>query len=215
MTARFFKTGPGDYAAGDIFIGITVPTLRRVAREHEGLALPQLASLLKSKIHEERHLALLILTRQATQGAAQSRRRVCDFYLHHTEHINNWDLVDCSAPTVVGGSFRARSRQPLQTLAHSAWLWDRRIAIVATQYFIRHNDYADALAVSQLLLHDSEDLIHKATGWTLREVGKKEPPLLRAFLDRHDAPLVHRAVFPGRAPGLPREEPLNHSAPRA
>ena len=193
-TARFFKTGPGDYAAGDMFIGITVPTLRQVAREYEGLALPQLASLLRSKIHEERHLALLILTRQSTQGTARTRRTACDFYLQHTRHINNWDLVDCSAPTVVGGSFLARSRQPLQTLARSAWLWDRRIAIVATQHFIRHNDYADALDISQLLLHDPEDLIHKATGWTLREVGKKAPPLLRAFLDRY-APTMPRTML--------------------
>ena len=194
VTARFFKTGPGDYAAGDTFIGITVPTLRQVAREYEDLPLPQLASLLKSKIHEERHFALLILVRQSARGTPQTMRTACDFYLQHTRHIDNWDLVDCSAPTVVGGSFLSRSRQPLQTLARSAWLWDRRIAIVATQHFIRHNDYADTLAISQLLLHDSADLIHKATGWTLREVGKKDPPVLRAFLDRH-APTMPRTML--------------------
>jgi len=183
--ARFFKTGPGEYAAGDIFIGVPVPKLRCVAREFESLSLPHLASLLQSRIHEERHLALLILTRQSTQGTAQQRRFACDFYLQHTRQINSWDLVDCSAPTVVGGSFLTRSRRPLRTLARSAWLWDRRIAIVATQHFIRHNDHADTLAISQLLLHDSEDLIHKATGWTLREMGKKDLRLLRKFLDSH------------------------------
>ena len=184
-TARFFKTGPGDYAAGDIFIGVPVPKLRCVAREYGSLSLPHLASLLHSATHEDRHLALLILTRQSAQGTAQSRRSACDFYLQHTRQINNWDLVDCSAPMVVGGSFLTRSRQPLHTLARSAWLWDRRIAIVATQYFIRHNDHADTLAISQLLLHDPEDLIQKATGWMLREVGKKDPQLLRKFLACH------------------------------
>jgi len=184
-TARFFKTGPGDYAAGDIFIGVPVPKLRCVAREYGSLSLPHLASLLRSATHEDRHLALLILKRQSAQGTAQSQRSACDFYLQHTRQINNWDLVDCSAPLVVGGSFLARSRQPLHTLARSAWLWDRRIAIVATQHFIRHNDHADTLAISQLLLHDSADLIQKATGWMLREVGKKDPQLLRKFLASH------------------------------
>jgi len=209
--ARFFKTGPGDYAAGDIFIGVPVPKLRCVAREYESLALPQLAGLLNSKIHEERHLALLILTRQAAQGTPAAKHAACDFYLQHTRQINNWDLVDCSAPMVVGGSLLSRSRRALRDLARSHWLWDRRIAIVATHHFIRHGEYADTLAISRLLLRDPEDLIHKATGWMLREVGKKSPPALRAFLDRH-ASGMPRTMLRSCLERLPPAERQNYLA---
>ena len=182
---RFFKTGPGQYAEGDTFIGVTVPALRTVAREFRALPLDEVRSLLHARVHEERHVALLILVLQVAKCDAAHRERVYDLYLGSTRYINNWDLVDCSAPQVVGGSLLTGPKEPLYTLAKSKSLWERRIAIVSTQHFVRHGRFAETLAVSELLLGDTEDLIHKATGWTLREVGKKDQPVLEGFLDRH------------------------------
>lgn len=182
---RFFKMGPGQYGEGDTFIGIKVPILRTVSREYRSLPLKEVRSLLNSPIHEERHLALMILVLQVAHGDEACRRTAFDFYLENTKFINNWDLVDCSAPQVVGGYLLDKSRKPLFQLTQSKSLWERRIAIVSTQHFIRHQDFADTLAISQKLLGDQEDLIHKATGWMLREVGKKAKPVLQAFLDQH------------------------------
>lgn len=186
-SARFFKTGPGQYGEGDIFIGVKVPVLRTVAREFRSLPLEEIGALLESPIHEERQLALLILVLQVAKCDDAHRRAAFDFYLENTRFINNWDLVDCSAPQVVGGFLADRSRKPLFDLTGSQSLWERRIAIVSTQHFIRHGDFADTLAISQRLLKDEEDLIHKAAGWMLREVGKKAPAVLEAFLNRHAA----------------------------
>jgi 3-methyladenine DNA glycosylase AlkD len=182
---RFFKTGPGEYGAGETFIGVTVPTLRAVSRSFRALPLDEVRALLISPVHEERHLALLILVLRVAKGDAAHRKQVFEFYLGNTHFINNWDLVDCSAPQVVGGFLMTRPKEPLFVLANSASLWERRIAIVATQHFVRHGRFAETLAVSELLLGDTEDLIHKATGWTLREVGKKNRAVLEGFLDRH------------------------------
>ena len=182
---RFFKTGPGQYGEGDIFIGINVPTLRTVSREFRSLPLEEVGSLLNSPIHEERHLALMVLVLQVAKCDDAYRRVVFDFYLRNTKFINNWDLVDCSAPQVVGGYLLDKSRKPLFQLTKSKSLWERRIAIVSTQHFIRHDDFADTLAISHKLLRDEEDLIHKAAGWMLREVGKKAQAVLEAFLDQH------------------------------
>lgn len=182
---RFFKTGPGQYGEGDTFIGIKVPTLRTVPREFRSLPLEEIESLLKSPIHEERHLALMVLVLQVAKCDDAYRRVVFDFYLRNTKFINNWDLVDCSAPQVVGGYLLDKSRKPLFDLTRSKSLWERRIAIVSTQHFIRHDDFADTLAISHKLLRDEEDLIHKAAGWMLREVGKKAKADLEAFLDQH------------------------------
>ena len=182
---RFFKTGPGQYGEGDIFIGIKVPTLRTVSREFRSLPLEEVGSLLNSPIHEERHLALMVLVLQVAKCDDAYRRVVFDFYLQNTKLINNWDLVDCSAPQVVGGFLLDKSRKPLFQLTKSNSLWERRIAIVSTQHFIRHDDFADTLAISHNLLRDEEDLIHKATGWMLREVGKKAKAVLEKFLDQH------------------------------
>lgn len=182
---RFFKTGPGQYGEGDTFIGVKVPTLRTVSREFRSLPLEEVGSLLNSPIHEERHLALMILVLQVATCDDAYRRAAFDFYLKNTKCINNWDLVDCSAPQVVGGYLLDKSRKPLFQLTQSKSLWDRRIAIVSTQHFIRHDDFADTLAISHKLLRDEEDLIHKAAGWMLREVGKKDKAVLEAFLDQH------------------------------
>lgn len=183
--ARFFKTGPGQYGEGDTFIGIKVPTLRTVSREFRMMPLEEIESLLQSPIHEERHLALMILVLQVVKSDDAQRKASFDLYLRNTQFVNNWDLVDCSAPQIVGGFLMNRSRKPLLELAKSNSLWERRIAIVSTQHFIRHGDLGETLTISQKLLKDKEDLIHKAAGWMLREVGKKNQAVLEAFLDRH------------------------------
>ena len=174
-SVRFFKTGPGQYGEGDIFIGVNVPTLRTLSREFRLLPLEEIESLLKSPIHEERHLALMVLALRAKCDVAH-RQAAFYFYLENRKFVNNWDLVDCSAPQVAGGFLMDKSRKPLFDLTRLKSLWDRRIAIVATHCFIRHDDFADTLAISQRLLKDEEDLIHKAAGWMLREVGKKAQP---------------------------------------
>jgi 3-methyladenine DNA glycosylase AlkD len=181
---RFFKTGPHQYGEGDVFLGVNVPTLRMVSREFRQLPINELEILLHSPIHEERHLALMILVLQVTKCDQAHQKQVFDFYIQNRTYVNNWDLVDCSAPNVVGRYLMDQSRAPLWDLAKSKSLWDRRIAIIATQYFIRNDDLSDTLELSQILLKDDEDLIHKATGWMLREVGQKDEAMLKAFLDR-------------------------------
>ena len=181
---RFFKTGPGEYAEGDVLIGIRVPDLRKVAKRFQALPLSKLKSLLSSKIHEERLLALLILVAQF-QKNPDVQKQIYDLYLENTQHINNWDLVDLSAPAVMGGYLAARSRRPLYRLAQSTSLWERRIAILATHFFIRQNDFEDTIKIAEMLLEDQEDLIHKAVGWMLREVGKRDATPLEDFLKKH------------------------------
>lgn len=183
--ARFFKTGPGQYGEGDTFIGITVPMLRTVARQFRALPPDEIEALLNSPVHEERHLALLILVLQVARCDDAQRKAAFDFYLRNTRFVNNWDLVDCSAPPVVGGFLLDKPKKPLVKLAKSASLWERRIAVVSTQHFIRHGRFDDTLAISRMLLEDDEDLIHKAAGWMLREVGKKDQAVLEGFLERH------------------------------
>jgi 3-methyladenine DNA glycosylase AlkD len=185
FVAGYFKTGPGQYGEGDVFVGVRVPALRKLAREFKGLALDEVERLLHSAIHEERLAALLILVMQAAKADAKTQGAIYRLYLAHTKHINNWDLVDLSAPAVVGGYLADRSRRPLYRLARSSWLWDRRISILATHAFIRRGDFADTLAIAERLLSDREDLMHKAAGWMLREVGKRDVAVLEGFLDRH------------------------------
>jgi 3-methyladenine DNA glycosylase AlkD len=181
----FFKTGPGQYGEGDVFIGVRVPAVRKVAAEFKSLPLPEVVRLLHSKIHEERLTALVILVLQTAKGDAAIRKRVCNLYLANTKHINNWDLVDLSAPQLVGVHLNDKSRRPLDRLAKSAWLWDRRISILATFHFIRQGDFDDTIRIAEMLLTDREDLIHKAVGWMLREVGKRDQDALEAFLQMH------------------------------
>jgi len=184
-SARFFKTGPGQYGEGDIFIGVRVPTLRKLAHELRGLPLAEVEILLHSPNHEERSLALMVLVLRAAKAAETERKVIFDLYLRNTEFVNNWDLVDSSAPALVGGHLADKNRKRLVTLAKSESLWERRIAIVATQHFIQLGDFDDTLKISRLLLADKEDLIHKAAGWMLREVGKKHEPTLIGFLKDH------------------------------
>jgi 3-methyladenine DNA glycosylase AlkD len=179
---RFFKTGPGQYGAGDEFLGIKVGPLRQVARAFQALSLKEASKLLHSPIHEARSLALLILVRAFEKGDKDTRLAIYRHYLAHTPRINNWDLVDVSAPPIVGGYLLDRERDPLYRLARSASLWERRIAIVATQHFIRHDDFADMFRIVEVLLADKEDLIHKAAGWMLREAGKRDEAALEGFL---------------------------------
>ncbi len=183
---RFFKTGPGEYGEGDRFIGVTLPVIRAVARECRGTPIDELRKLLRSPVHEERTLALLMLVDAFKSGDEPARRRIYDLYLANTRFINNWDLVDCSAAQIVGGWLRGRSTAPLTRLAKSESLWERRIAMLATLDGIRRGDFDDAFRIADLLLHDDHDLIHKAVGWMLREVGKRDGAAERAFLaDRY------------------------------
>jgi 3-methyladenine DNA glycosylase AlkD len=185
LAARFFKTGPGQYGEGDVFLGLRAAELHKLAKEHRALSFDELRLLLRSEIHEDRLLALLILGVRASKSDEATKKEVYELYLAHTQHINNWDLVDASAREIVGGYLADKSREPLYLLAASQNLWERRISIVATHYFIRQNDFVDTLRVAERLLGDREDLIHKAVGWMLREVGKKHQPTLEAFLRRH------------------------------
>ena len=182
---RFFKSGPGEYGEGDRMLGLTLPQVRALAAACGGMPLPEIERLLQSRWHEVRLLGLIILTWQYPRADAESQQRIYRLYLRRTDRINNWDLVDASAPQIVGAHLASRSRAPLRKLARSRNLWERRIAIVATLYFIRHDEFGDTLEIARMLLHDDHDLIHKATGWMLREVGKRDERALRRFLDRH------------------------------
>ena len=182
---RFFKTGPGEYGEGDRFLGVRVPAIRKLARECDALGAKELRDLLKSTFHEERLLALVILVRRFSGGTEGERQRIYRFYLAHTRCINNWDLVDLSAEHIVGAYLMDKSRQPLHDLAVSSFLWERRMAIVSTFHFIRRGDFDATLQVARMLLDDKEDLIHKATGWMLREVGKRDLKVEKQFLKEH------------------------------
>jgi 3-methyladenine DNA glycosylase AlkD len=184
---RFFKTGPGEYAEGDQFLGVTVPLQRRIARRHRDTPLPELAKLVGSPIHEHRLTGFLILTEQYRVADEPTRERLFAFCNKHLAQLNNWDLVDTAAPKLIGAHLitHPELRKKLYTLSRSSSLWKRRIAIIATQAFIRKGDFADTLALAEVLLHDPEDLIHKAVGWMLREVGDRALPRLEAFLERH------------------------------
>ncbi|MFA5224942.1 MAG: DNA alkylation repair protein [Candidatus Omnitrophota bacterium] len=182
---RFFKTGPGEYAEGDIFLGLTAALTRNIVKEFQDLALSDLIKLLHSKIHEERVLALLIMVRQFDKVDIGAKEKIYKVYLANTKFINNWDLVDLSAPQIVGGFLIYQDRKILYKLAKSSLLWDRRIAILATFTFIRLGDFKDVFAIAKLLLGDKEDLIHKACGWMLREAGKRNVQLEEEFLYKH------------------------------
>ena len=172
LLARYFKTGKGEYAEGDKFLGLTVPVTRRIAKAHRDLALGELAALLRSPWHEVRLAALMLLAERFGRAAAE-RKEIYELYLANTRFINNWDLVDLTAPRIVGGWLKDKSRRPLYRLAASNVLWERRIAMLACLNFIVDGETADALAIARRLLGDKHDLMHKAVGWMLREVGKR------------------------------------------
>lgn len=187
--AWFFKTAPGQYGAGDKFIGLTVPKTRAVARAFKNLSLPDTAKLLTSPYHEIRLCALLILvenfTRAKKQGEEKKQKEIYNFYLKNLKWVNNWDLVDLSAHKIVGAYLLNRPRDVLYKLAGSKNIWERRVAIISTAYFIGQKDFADTLKISERLLEDKHDLIHKAAGWMLREVGKRDLKVLENFLEKY------------------------------
>jgi len=181
----FFKTGPGEYGEGDLFLGVVVPDIRRVAKEFQDTPLGEIKKILASRYHEERVLALLMLVRQYEKGDEALKKRIYGLYLRSTRYINNWDLVDLSAPNIVGTYLLDKSKKPLYAFAKSNDMWKRRIAILATFTFIRQNDFDDTLRISKILLEDEHDLLHKAVGWMLREIGKRDLRAEERFLKQH------------------------------
>ncbi|MFI5279885.1 MAG: DNA alkylation repair protein [Gemmatimonadales bacterium] len=184
---RFFKTGPGEYGHGDRFLGLSVPQVRALESKHRSASLTTLTRLLRSKWHEERLLALIILVRQYRSAGASEREAIFRLYLRSTDYINNWDLVDCSAWQIVGAHLAGGGRARLVRLARSKSLWERRIAIIATAYYINHGEFGDTLKMARILRDDPHDLIHKAVGWMLREVGKRDRAVEEKFLRQHAA----------------------------
>ena len=185
---RYFRTGPGEYGAGDRFLGVRVPATRRVARQFAHATGADLVPLLQSRWHEERLLALLVMVHQHARADAATRDRIFAMYRNHIDRVNNWDLVDSSAPTIVGSWVeRTGDRALLDALAESPNLWHRRIAMLATAHFIRRGRYDLTMRLARQLVHDPEDLIHKAVGWMLREVGARDRDVEDAFLKRHAA----------------------------
>jgi 3-methyladenine DNA glycosylase AlkD len=182
---RFFKTDKGQYGEGDVFLGIDVPTQRKIARKYANLTLSDLQTLLNNKIHEFRLVALFILLMQFQKASELKRKELVDFYLKNSKKVNNWDLVDSSAGYILGDYLSSKDKSILYKLAKSENIWERRISIIATQGFIRNNKYDDTLKIAEVLLNDKQDLIHKATGWMLREVGKRDLKTLYGFLDKH------------------------------
>ena len=198
---RFFKTGKGEYGEGDKFLGITVPQIRNLVKKYRGLGFPEIDKLLHSSFHEERLLGLLIMVSQFEKGEPKTQEKIFNYYLANTKYINNWDLVDLTAPKIVGEYLWERHAEfisasifnekrilnqvqddVLYKLVKSSSIWERRIAILATFAFLRKNEFTQTLKIAEILLHDKEDLIHKAVGWMLREVGKRNLEVEEEFL---------------------------------
>lgn len=182
---RFFKTGTGDHGEGDKFLGIRVPILRATIKPYANLKIGEVEKLLKSSYHEERLFALLLLVAQYAKSDAPNRNDIYAFYLKNTEYINNWDLVDCSAHRIVGEHLKDKSRKPLYRLAASASLWERRVAVISTLRFIKDEDFTDIVNLAEILLQDDEDIVQKAVGWMLREVGNRNRQTEEVFLEKH------------------------------
>ena len=185
---RFFKTGLGQYGEGDIFIGVTVPQSRKIAKKFSQLQLVEVKTLLYSRIHEERLVALLILVWRYSSALdnREEKEEIVKFYLDNIKQVNNWDLVDLSAPNILGAHLiDNRDRRLLYRLAKSENVWERRVAILATYHFIRNGDFSYTLKIAEMLLQDRHDLIHKAVGWMLREVGKRDVTAQEAFLEKY------------------------------
>ncbi|MDP7583139.1 MAG: DNA alkylation repair protein [SAR324 cluster bacterium] len=182
---RFFKTGKGEYGEGDIFLGIRVPVLRKLVKKYRGISIAEVRRLLHSKFHEERLLAVLMLVQLFKSGDESEQKLIYDLYLENTGFINNWDIVDISASNIVGAHLYEKDKAPLYDLVQSKTMWERRISIIATFYLIRQNEFDDTLKIAEILLNDEEDLIQKAVGWMLREVGKREIESEEEFLQEH------------------------------
>ena len=185
QSQRFFKTGKGEYGEGDVFLGIRVPVLRKMAKDCRDISIREAVQLLKSQFHEERQLSLFMLVMMFQKATQEDKKKIFDRYLKHTACINSWDLVDSSAEHIVGAYLKERDKQPIYQLAASRDLWERRIAILSTFHYIKRNDFTDALRISEIMIKDPEDLIHKAVGWMLREIGKRDMKTEERFLKRH------------------------------
>lgn len=185
ISQRFFKTDPGEYGEGDIFLGIRGPELRKLPKEYQAITLTEALQILQSPIHEERLLALLILIRVYVRGDGRFKEKIYNLYLKNSRYINNWDLVDTSAEHIVGAFLMDKGKKPLYELAQSKDLWERRIAIMATFHFIKGGQFTETLKIARMLLSDEEDLIQKAVGWMLREVGKRHLATEEHFLTKH------------------------------
>ena len=196
VLSGFFKTGKGQYGEGDQFLGITVPVQRKIAQEFKGLELKEIETLIRSPIHEARLTGFIILGDSIKKGDEAVHKKVFDFYMSHTECVNNWDLVDSTARDIVGGYLYEykKDRKILYRLVSSKNIWERRIAIISTFYFIGKNDFGDTIHISELLLKDTHDLIHKAVGWMLREMGKRNKIEVIGFLNMH-APRMPRTML--------------------
>jgi len=181
ILSRFFKTGKGQYGEGDIFLGIVVPVQRIIAKKHKDISLKEVQKLLNSKIHEYRLIALFILI----EKYKEDKELIYNKYIKNFRNINNWDLVDLTAPKIMGDFLKYKNRDILYSLAISNDLWERRISIIATFAFIKDNDFKDALKISKILLNDKHDLIHKAVGWMLREIGKRDKEVEKEFLNKY------------------------------
>jgi 3-methyladenine DNA glycosylase AlkD len=184
---RFFKTGSGQYGEGDVFIGLRVPQTRVITKKYRELPLPEIEKLLDSPIHEHRLAAVIIMTERAKRAQEEEKKGLYDLYLRRVDRMNNWDIIDISCGHVVGGYLLDKPRDILYKLARSKVMWERRVAIISTSRFIAQGDLDDTFKLAELLLGDNDDLIHKASGWMLREAGKKDEVRLKDFLDQHAA----------------------------
>lgn len=182
---QYFKTGPGEYGEGDLFLGIPVPVLRQMRKDYKSFDLESIFSCLKNKYHEIRLFSLFLLIDRFKQAGPETQTEIYQHYLNHSRWINNWDLVDSSAPHIIGAFLYEKDRKDLYRLAHSADLWERRMSIVSTYYFIQRDSHQETLNLAEILLNDRHDLIHKAVGWMLREVGKREMERAQHFLKIH------------------------------
>jgi len=207
--AVFFKTGPGHYAEHDQFIGVTVPALRKIAKDFSMLTRAEIQNLLESKINEERSLALFILVSQYQKAKNPIKDELYQFYLDNLKHVNNWNLVDASAHLIVGAHLINGDKEILIRLAKSEILWERRISIVSTWYFIRNDSLEWTFKIAELLLGDTHDLIHKAVGWMLREAGKRNEKQLIAFLEQH-AQIMPRTMLRYAIEKFPEQRRKNY-----
>jgi 3-methyladenine DNA glycosylase AlkD len=206
---RYFKTGSGEYGEGDKFLGIRVPVIRKQVKKYSSATIADAKVLLKSEFHEERLFALLFLVAMYSKGDESKRKDVFECYLNNTQYVNNWDLVDTSAPYIVGAYLINKNKSVLYKLSVSDSLWERRIAIISTAYFINKEEFDDTLTLAEQLLNDKEDLIHKAVGWMLREIGKREVSVEKAFLDRFSQSMP-RTMLRYAIEKFPKQERLRY-----
>jgi len=207
LSQKYFKTGPGQYGEGDVFWGLTVPQTRLIAKKFSDLKLVEIKKLLISPVHEIRLIALLILVEQFSKGDLKAKENIFNFYLKNTKYINNWDLVDLSAYKIVGAWLLDKPTKTLETLANSKNIWERRIAVLASFARLKNNDFKLSLALAKKLLQDKHDLMQKAVGWMLREMGKKSKLELIKFLDKY-ATKMPRTMLRYAIERLPEKERL-------